>query len=625
MSSTNDLSKSTDRFNTSASGIKYLYKSKRPFNQKKSHKEFYQGAEHSVDIEIEENPEISGKFKNPNKFRPNTKQTVDQNEYKKMKKKYNIEEIEEKIEEEQKDTKGKNNEKNSNSSISSIRKSNERSETPPSRVRKNIYTEQYKPNRKIITDDEDEEEINNFNVNQKNENKKEEEEEQEEKILDLDNLDKSIESDKEEKNNKKNKNKKNNKKNKKKNSKEENESDADKSDKDDKDKEKKDNNSGSDNDNNNNDRNIKKKKNQNKIKTKQKKFNEEEYQKLLSESKDYNPFKDYDINKFILTLSQMNNIKHNPDLYKKYNNFLSMKKKQDKIQFDTLLKNILLIFNNLTKTKYLQTDFRVNSLFKNFDFSDYDFKSSEKTAYFDLFLAFISIYTSDYQSFIESTSITDTNKLVIPFHALAFIFSSQLFFCDIAKLMQNYYDKFLSYRIIPIYKKENEDFLHKINTRHIIWKQFEASFLYFKNNKKLYLQRENGEKNLDEKKVEEFGNKINNNFQNAYNTFVEKIVEKHGNINVFNLNDKRINLTDKINSVPSSLYNQINGDIKFKLKMNLYKYKMKQLKIKKLCKLNDAMIKKRRFNDTLKNSIFKQPVYYMNSCDVVQDFLDNYN
>ena len=87
MSSTNDLSKSTDRFNTSASGIKYFYKSKRPFNQKKSHKEFYQGAEHSVDIEIEENPEISGKFKNPNKFRPNTKQTVDQNEYKKMKKK----------------------------------------------------------------------------------------------------------------------------------------------------------------------------------------------------------------------------------------------------------------------------------------------------------------------------------------------------------------------------------------------------------------------------------------------------------------------------------------------------------------------------------------------------------
>ena len=149
--------------------------------------------------------------------------------------------------------------------------------------------------------------------------------------------------------------------------------------------------------------------------------------------------------------------------------------------------------------------------------------------------------------------------------------------------------------------------------------------MFYKNNKKLYLKSENGEKNIDEKKVEEFGNEINNNCQKAYNTFVDTILEKHGNINVFNLNDKRINLTDKINSVPSSLYNQINGDIKFKLKMNLYKYKMKQLKIKKLCKLNDAMIKKRRFNDTLKNNIFKQSVYYMNSCDVVQDFLDNYS
>ena len=476
MSSTNDLSKSMERFTSSASGVKFSFKNRKPFNQKKSHKEFYQGEGYSVDIEIEEKPEITGKHKNPNKFRPSTKQTVDQNKFKKLKEKYDIEEIEEKIEEEQKDTKRKNDEKNSNSN-SSIRKSKERNDTPPSRVRKNIYTEQYKPNKKIITDDEDEEEINNFDFELKDENKKEEEEEKE---LDLDKLDNSIESEKEVNYKNKNKNKKNNKKNKKKNTKEENESDKDKSDKDDKDKdkEKEDNNSGTDNDKDN-DKNIKKKKNQNKNKTKQKKFNEEEYQKLLSESKDYNPFKDYDINKFILTLSQMNNIKHNPDLYKKYNNFLSLKKKQDKIQFDTLLKNILLIFNNLTKKKYLQIDFKVNSLFKNFDFSDYDFKSSEKTAYFDLFLAFISIYISDYESFIESTSISDTNKLVIPFHALAFIFSSQLFFCDIAKLMQSYYDKFLSYKIIPIYKQENEDFLHKINTRHIIWKQFEAPFLFF--------------------------------------------------------------------------------------------------------------------------------------------------
>ena len=197
MSSTNDLSKSTERFTSSASGVKFSFKNKKPFNQKKSHKEFYNGEGYSVDIEIEEKPEISGKHKNPNKFRPSTKQTVDQNKFKKLKEKYDIEEIEEKIEEEQKDTKGKNDEKNSNSN-SSIRKSKERNDTPPSRVRKNIYTEQYKPNKKIITDDEDEEEINNFDFNQKDENKKNEEDE--EKELDLDNLDNSIESEKEENN-----------------------------------------------------------------------------------------------------------------------------------------------------------------------------------------------------------------------------------------------------------------------------------------------------------------------------------------------------------------------------------------------------------------------------------------
>ena len=112
MSSTNDLSKSTERFTSSASGVKFSFKNKKPFNQKKSHKEFYNGEGYSVDIEIEEKPEISGKHKNPNKFRPSTKQTVDQNKFKKLKEKYDIEEIEEKIEEEQKDTKGKNDEKN---------------------------------------------------------------------------------------------------------------------------------------------------------------------------------------------------------------------------------------------------------------------------------------------------------------------------------------------------------------------------------------------------------------------------------------------------------------------------------------------------------------------------------
>ena len=234
------------------------------------------------------------------------------------------------------------------------------------------------------------------------------------------------------------------------------------------------------------------------------------------------------------------------------------------------------------------------------------------------------MYTSDYESFVESTSIKDTNKLIIPLHALAYIFSSQLFFCDIAKLIQNYYDKFLSYKIIPIHTKLNEEFIHRINSRHIIWKQFEAPFLFFKNKKKLYLKEENGESKIDEKKVEDFADKISLNINNAYNTFVNDIVKRHNDINKFNINDKKINLINNDTSVPSSLYNQINGDVTFKLKMNLYKYKMKQNKIRKLCKLNDAKIKKSEFEKNIKNTIFKKTAFYISSCDVVQDFLDNY-
>ena len=59
--------------------------------------------------------------------------------------------------------------------------------------------------------------------------------------------------------------------------------------------------------------------------------------------------------------------------------------------------------------------------------------------------------------------------------------------------------------------------------------------------------------------------------------------------------------------------------------MNLYKYKMKLLKIKKLCQINEAKMKISDFNDTIKNKIFRQSVYYMNPYDVAQDFLDNYN
>ena len=599
MRSKNDLSKSTDRFSNSASGIKYLYKAKRPVNQKTSHQEFYQTNNYSLDIELDEKSEINRKYKNKNNFKPSTKQTVDQNEYKKLKKKYDFEQIDEKSEEDPPKDNIEEDEINNNS-INNSKNEKKRSGTPPSKVTKNIYTENFRPNKnKIIDDDEEDEE------------EKKVDDEKEKEYDDFLNLDDSNESEKDENKNKKNEKKNENKKNKKNKKEDSDENNEDKNDY----KEPKEIESKRD------DLKLKKK---NEKRTK-KKFNEEEYKKLISESKDYIPFKDYDINQFILTLSQMNNIKNNPELYKKYNYFLSLKKKQDKIQFETLLENILLNFKNISKSKYLETDITVNALFKSIDFSEFAYTSNEKTAYFDLFISFISMFTSDYKSFVEATSIIDTTRLVIPMHALAYIFSSQLFFCDMAKLMQMYYNQFLSYRIISIGENKNREYLSKIKMRHLIWKQFETPFLYYKNDKKLYLKESNRESKLDEKKIEEFSEQVEQKINQSYNNFVEFITKKHGNINKFHINDERITLTDKVNSVPSSLYNQINDDLIFKLKMNLYKYKMKQRKIIKLCKLNSAKIKKSEIYNTIKNNIFKQSIYFVNSSDAVQDFLENYN
>ena len=599
MRSKNDLSKSTDRFSNSASGIKYLYKAKRPVNQKTSHQEFYQTNNYSLDIELDEKSEINRKYKNKNNFKPSTKQTVDQNEYKKLKKKYDFEQIDEKSEEDPPKDNIEEDEINNNS-INNSKNEKKRSGTPPSKVTKNIYTENFRPNKnKIIDDDEEDEE------------EKKVDDEKEKEYDDFLNLDDSNESEKDENKNKKNEKKNENKKNKKNKKEDSDENNEDKNDY----------NEPKEIESKRDDLKLKKK---NEKRTK-KKFNEEEYKKLISESKDYIPFKDYDINQFILTLSQMNNIKNNPELYKKYNYFLSLKKKQDKIQFETLLKNILLNFKNISKSKYLETDITVNALFKSIDFSEFAYTSNEKTAYFDLFISFISMFTSDYKSFVEATSILDTTRLVIPMHALAYIFSSQLFFCDMAKLMQMYYNQFLSYRIISIGENKNREYLSKIKMRHLIWKQFETPFLYYKNDKKLYLKDSNRQSKLDEKKIEEFSEQVEQKINQSYNNFVELITKKHGNINKFHINDERITLTDKVNSVPSSLYNQINDDLIFKLKMNLYKYQMKKRKIIKLCKLNSAKIKKSEIYNTIKNNIFKQSIYYVNSSDAVQDFLENYN
>ena len=194
-----------------------------------------------------------------------------------------------------------------------------------------------------------------------------------------------------------------------------------------------------------------------------------------------------------------------------------------------------------------------------------------------------------------------------------------------AKLIQSSYDKFLAYKIIPIYIKENEEFRYKINARQKIWKQFEDTYLYYRNDKKLYLTNENGESVIDNKKIENISEEIKNGVKSACNEITDKISEKQEKINQFNINDENINLTNKEISAPSSLYNQMNEDISLKLQMIGYKYYMQKLKNKKINILNKTSYQKKEYNNIVKNNLFKQSVFYMNPGDVVQDFLDNFD
>ena len=556
----NAISKSSSHFDNYASGIKFNYKNR----NKQTRNEFFNDNKYSCEIEIEEKPELNRRHINGSQFKPSTKQTIDQNEYKRFKKKYDIEEIDEKEEDEQvKEEKNSTNKKGS--------------ETPPSRVRKNIYTEKNtKKNNKIILDEEEEEEIKNEEIqNISSEENKEDKEDEEEEGNKNNNVynNKQSKGIKSEGGDLKNKNKKN-----KKNS------------------------------------------------TREKKWDEDEYQRIKSEAKNFIPFKEYDIKQYLLTTTQIDNIKRIPELYKKYTNFIALKKKQDKIQNEILIKNILIGLKSIYKSKsYLNKKIKVNSLINEEDLKKFEYKSTEKTSFFDLFICFISMYVNKCDNFVESTSIPSLTKLVIPLHALAFIFSSQVFFCDIAKLMQYYYAKFLSYKTIPIYIKDKEEYRYRIDMRQTIWKQFEPAHFYYKNKKQLYCKDENGEEKMNHNNISKFSEEIKNNITEAYNEMPKTILEKHKKLNLFNINDKNITITNSDISAPSSLFQQISNDPLFKLKMNLYKYKMKQLAIKKNIIINEAKYKKNEFDNIVKNKIFKQSVFYMSPCDVVSDFLDNYD
>jgi len=549
----NDNSKSSSYFNNYASGIKFKYKN----GNKLRRSDFILGDEHSANIELEEKPELNKKHKNEIEFKPSTKQTIDQNKYKTFKKKYNIEEEIDEREEEDEQIEEKNSIKN------------KKNETPPSKIRASVYTEQNynKQKNKIIKDEDYNEEEEKIVIEDKINNSLDEKQ----------NEDNDIESKYDYKYSK-----------------------------------------GIKSEGGDFEHRLKFKKNKNK--NKKPKFNESEYQRIISESKNYLPFKEYDMNKYLLNSSEVNNIKQNPELYSKYLYFLSLKKKQDKIQKEVLIKNILKAFKSIYQCNSYNKEFKVNALFNNQDLTKFVYKSNEKTAYFDLFICFISMYINGYEDFVESTSINSINKLVIPLHALAFIFSSQVFFSNAAKLIHNYYNKFLSYKTIPIYSKEEDEYKKRIETRQIIWKQFENPYFYYKNDKKLY----NEEKKINEKKIKEFSEKIGENINDIYNNFAKETIERHKGLNEFDINDNNITILNKHQSAPSSSYNQIKKDLLFKLKMNLYKYKMRKINIKKRILINDSIYSKNDFNNKVKNKIFKQSVFYMNPIDVTQDFLDNY-
>ena len=561
----NEVSKSSSHIYNSANNIRYSIKNNKNNKNKPRRKEFFAHNEYSYEIEIDEKPELNSKHMNESEFKPSTKQTIDKYKYKKLQQECGFEIIDEEEEEQVKEDK--------NSKINSGKK------TPPSRVMKNIYTEKNKRNEKVILDDDEDVEIKiEGNINNSSDYNKEEEDDD-------------------------NKNNKYNNKH----------SKGIKSE-------------GGDFEHR---LKFKKNKNRNNKDKYEKKWDEEEYQKIKSEAKNYlSPFQKYDIKQFILTPSEMNNIERIPELYKKYSDFLSLKKKQDEKQSEILIKNILIGLNNIYKKKtYLKRidPKKLPSLIVEHDINKFKYKSTEKTAFFDLFISFITMYVNEFDNFVKLASIQTSTDMIKHLHILAFIFSSQVFFLDVSKLIKKYYNNFLSDKIIPIYLKDEEEYRNRIHTRKIIFDQFKPAHLYYRDIKQLYSKGENNEIKMNDNNVKKYSEEIKNNTKKAYDEIPKKIFEKHKKINLFSINDENITITNNEISAPSSLYQQIKNDPLFKLKMNLYKYKNKQLSIKRAVMINEAKYSENEFNNIVRNKIFKQSVFYMSPCDVVQDFLDNYD
>ena len=353
-------------------------------------------------------------------------------------------------------------------------------------------------------------------------------------------------------------------------------------------------------------------------KIKKTKWNEEEYQNL--KNNDYIPFNGYDIEQYLFSLTEINNIRQMPEIYNKYNYFLKLIKEQDKFIKEQLLKNILYNFKNIYKHKNYYGELIINSLLQIDNLTNLEYNSTKSSACFDLFISFIYMFIKGFDNKIVNSKNGEI-KLNTPLQSLAYLFTYKIFSFSIAKLIHIYYNRFLSYKIenILFNNKEKEYYRYRINSRKIIWKQFEVPYLYFKNSEKLFSKYNNGYK-INENKIQKFSIKIRKNVNCAYKDSLKNIKIKHKFINTLDINDDNINITNSNASCPSSLYNQIKNDIMFIFKMNLYKYYIKKMRIKKMILIHEEYFIKNDFKNKIKNKIFNQSIFFMNSNDIIFDF-----
>ena len=361
----------------------------------------------------------------------------------------------------------------------------------------------------------------------------------------------------------------------------------------------------------------------NKIKNKKNKWNEEEYQKIKSKiNNNYIPFNGYDIKKYFLSLSEINNIRQIPELYQNYNLFFILIKEKDKFIEEKLIKNIINNFENIYKNKNYYGKLIINSFLKNDILSKFQYNSTKNSVFFDLFISFFLMFINGCDHNILNPK-TEKKIISSPLQSLSYLYTYKILSCSIAKLIHIYYKIFLSYRIENIFfkNKEKEYYKYKINSRKIIWKQFETSYLYFKNKEKLFSKNDKGKNEINKCQIQKFSKKIKKNVNCAYIDFVKKIKLNHEHFNKFDINDNNLTITKSIVSCPSSLYNQIKNDKIFKLKLNLYRYNTKKLKAKKMILIHEQYFLKNDFKNIINNKIFNQSIFFMNSIDIVSDFL----